>query len=114
MPSYSPVFSEQFILSDEALGYPSFLVPAGFTAVVRDFSAFTADGVELAQVLIQNSGAAPAIVVASVGSILAAGYGQWQGRAVCPGGGTISVSLTYLLGGPDVYVGGYLLRNNLT
>jgi hypothetical protein len=114
VPSYSPVFSSQFIVSTEAEGYPSFLVPAGFTAVVRDFSIFSTASVELAQLFIQNSDAAPAVCCASLATASAPAYAQWQGRVVCPEGGTISVTLEFVFGAPDLYVGGYLLRNTLS
>lgn len=114
MPSYSPVFSSQFILNNSTTGYSSFEVPAGFTAVIRDFSCYTIVGVSLAQILVQNSSVAPPIVVASLGELGVNVYAQWQGRVVVPAGGLIDQNLEFTGDGPDTYVGGYLLRNTLT
>lgn len=114
MPSYSPVFSSQFIVASELDGISSFLVPAGFTAVVRDFSSWFSAGGAVVQLVVQNSEAAPGVTVAAVGAAGVAEYSQWQGRVVVPAGGIMTVDTTYLGATPDIYVGGYLLRNNLT
>lgn len=114
MPSYSPVFSSQLILGSDSTGYPSFDVPAGFTAVVRDFSQWDIAGGATTELVIQNSGAAPGIVSARLENAGVAAYSQWQGRVVVPEGGIISLTVTHIFAGPDVYVGGYLLRNTLT
>lgn len=82
--------------------------------MVRDFSMWTAEGAAIAQLLVQNSGAAPAITMAAVSTLGVATYDQWQGRVVVPAGGILSVTISELSSGPDVYVGGYLLRNTLT
>jgi hypothetical protein len=114
VPSYSPVFSSQLILGTDATGFPSFEVPAGFTAVARDFSAWDIGGGAVVEMVVQNSGAAPGVVCAVLGPIGVASYEQWQGRVVIPAGGILSLTITAVFARPDVYVGGYLLRNTLT
>lgn len=106
-----PVYSSQLILGTSSTGYPSFDVPDGFTAVVRDFSVWDEAGGAVVQLLIQNSGAAPAITAAVLGPLGVAAYSQWQGRVVVPAGGIISCTITSVFTAPDVYVGGYLLVN---
>lgn len=114
MASYSPVFSSQFIVYGGGAGSLEFAVPAGFTAVIRDFTVRAIYAATLAQVQIQNSEAAPAIVVAQLSAAGIEDYEQWTGRVVVPGGGTISALIGTLAADPDIYVGGYLLRNVLS
>lgn len=114
MPSYSPVFSTQLILYTDAAPNLSFLVPDGFTAVVRDFSAQTNLGGVIAQLFVQNDVDAPLVCVAQAETAGVAGYDQWQGRVVAPAGATLSLELSTADSGTSVYVGGYLLRNTLT
>lgn len=113
MASYNPVFSSQFILGSSTDGYPSFDVPDGYTAVVRDFSIWAPAAIAFVLLEIQNSGAAAAITAAALQIAAFAGYSQWQGRVVVPGGGIISITRTSVGDSPDVYVGGYLLANTL-
>lgn len=110
MPS-QPVYSSQFIAYNASVGSLDFAVPTGWTAVVRDFSMWDEAGGAVAQLLIQDSEAAPAITAAVVKSAGIAAYSQWVGRVVVPGGGIISVTLTSVITTPDIYAGGYLLQN---
>lgn len=114
MPSYSPVFSSQFILYTDAAPNLSFLVPAGMTAVVRDFSLQTNLGGAVAQVAIQNSEAAPAIVIAQLETVGFPAYDHLEGRWVVPENGLVNLSVSTVDSGTSVYVGGYLLRNTLS
>lgn len=114
MPSYSPVFSSQFILYTDAAPNYVFDVPAGFTAVVRDFSAFTELGGLVTALNIQDSEAAPAIVCCYLGGFGAPEYQHIEGRWVVPGGGIMTLYVSSVSLATSVYVGGYLLRNTLT
>lgn len=114
MPSYSPIFSSQLILSGGGSGSTAFLVPPGFTAVVRDLQAYAAVAATLVQLQLQNSEAAPWITVVS---LTLAGVGtaaQWTGRIVAPAGAQLQVISDVEAADLDLYVGGYLLRNVLT
>lgn len=114
MASYSPVYSAQFVVRHSGDPLVPFIVPDGFTAVIRDFTVFSSAAGLIAQVQIQDSAEAPAVVVAQLGELDVAAYGQWQGRIVLPAPGIINVSLTEVGASAGIYVGGYLLRNVLT
>lgn len=103
------VYSSQLLIGSSSLGYPSFLVPENFVAVVRDVSAWDSAVGFVVQVLIQNSDAAEAITAVAVQDAGVPAYAHWEGRVVVPAGGTISLETTSVGGSPDVYVGGYLL-----
>lgn len=104
-----PVYSAQFIVSNDYTGTDEFLVPANYVAVIRDFSVWLAAGGALAQLYIQNSEAAPAVVAAQVSTVGVPGYAQWQGRVVVPPGGLITLDSESFGTGLHVYCGGYLL-----
>lgn len=104
-----PVYSQQFLLDNASTGYSSFEVPAGFVAVVRDFSIYDTVGGNVTKLMVQDSDAAPGICVAALEATGVAQYSQWQGRVVVPAGGIISLELVTVGDTPDVYVGGYLL-----
>lgn len=110
----NPVFSSQFILNDSDTGYTSFLVPDGFVAVIRDFSAWSDAGGFVVQLVIRNSLAAPGVTVAAVTAAGVPNYAQWQGRIVLPPGGEISTHLASFIDEPSIYVGGYLLAETYT
>ena len=114
MASYSPVFSSQFIVYTDSAPTTSFEVPAGFTAVIRDFSAFGQYAATIYQVAIQNSDEAPNCVVAQIELVGVADWGQVQGRWVVPAGGFINLYMGELEIGSQAYVGGYLLRDTLS
>lgn len=114
VPSYSPVFSTQFIVYVDAAPNLSYEVPAGFTAVVRDVTFYATIAGTLCQVTIQDSGAAPVVTVVSEELAGLGAYEQWTGRVVVPEGGFIGLVLGSLAAGINAYVGGYLLRNTLT
>jgi len=114
VPSYSPVFSSQFISYTDAAPNTSFDVPTGFTAVVRDITAYAT--LAATELLVQygNGEDAPLVSFAqlTLGGISA--YAQWTGRVVVPAGGTIELDAGSLVSGLEIYVGGYLLRNTLS
>lgn len=111
MPSYSPVFSSQFIVYSDSTPNSSFIVPAGFTAVIRDMTGYANVSATLLHLLIGDSSLAPAVTVASIELAGVGTYGQWTGRVVVPEDGIIEIYSGSLVSGLQVYVGGYLLRN---
>lgn len=113
MASYSPVYSAAFIEYSAATPNESFDVPAGFTAVIREFTTYDEAGGFITWCYIQNSAAAPGFVVASLQGVGVAQYDHWQGRIVVPGGGIISINASVLGNDGQIYVGGYLIRNVL-
>jgi len=107
--SYPRVFSELFVLNNPDTGYSTYQVPAGFVAVIRDFSIFAIDALSLGNLAVSLSEVAPLVIVASLGAIGETLYAQWQGRVVVPAGGFIVPQLAWVGTGPHCYVGGYLL-----
>lgn len=114
MPSYSPVFSAAFIEYTPETRGNTFLVPAGFTAVVRECSCFQDIGAFLYTVDIQNDLAAPALTVFAVVQTGVVNYVRGEGRWVVPGGGQITAEVDTYGDDCNMYVGGYLLRNSLS
>jgi len=113
MASYSPIFSAQFIVYTDSTPNVSYEVPAGFTAVLRDFTAAWTIAGTFFQVGIQNDEEAPECIVAQIEAVGAVGYEQWTGRVVVPSGGFITIEIGEAASGLSFYVGGYLLRNTL-
>lgn len=113
MPSYSPVFSSQFIVYTDATPNTLFEVPSGFTAVVRDFTAFATASLTLVQLSISDSTGAPECTFASLNLTGLEIAQQWTGRVVVPENGFIVLTAGTLRANLQAYVGGYLLRNNL-
>lgn len=109
--AYSAVYSQQFIVRWGGDPLPAYEVPAGFTAVIRDFSFYSGAAGDIMRLYIQNSAAAPQVVAAMLEGTGAPEYQQWQGRVVVPAGGFISLAESVVGDEADVYVGGYLLRN---
>jgi hypothetical protein len=114
VPSYSPVFSAPFIQYTSATPNTSFLVPAGFTAVAR-YGVITQDyGGYAGGWYIQDSEAAPGIFFDYNGSIGLLEVHTWEGRVVVPAGGLLNLTTSVVGSSLNAYLGGYLLRNNLT
>lgn len=113
MPSYSPVFSAAFIEYTAEAPNTEFEVPAGFTAVVRYASTFQEVGTYEWFLSIQSSLAAPTLTIYSNTEVGAFVTDKWEGRVVVSEGGIISVASTDYGSSLCIYVGGYLLRNNL-
>jgi len=114
VPSYSPVFSSQFIVYTSATPNSSFDVPVGYTAVVRQATCYQDIGGYDFGVFLQNSEAAPSLQFVNLKDVGLAVADQWQGRIVVPGGGVIFILWSELGSSPQFYVGGYLLRNTLS
>lgn len=109
--TYSPVYSAQFINYISTDGDTEFEVPPGFTAVVRYASYYDDLGAGFAYVYYQNSIDAPAIVFVALNVIGVNQLAAQHMRVVIPENGIITLVTASLGEGPQVYVGGYLLRN---
>lgn len=114
MPSYSPVYSSQFIVYTPAAPNTEFLVPAGFTAVVREIDYYQEAGSSTMVVSIQDSDDAPVATFAALNLTGTINSDQWTGRVPVPAGGTIELYGVSIGTGFTAVVSGYLLRNNLT
>lgn len=86
-------------------------MPAGFTAVIRDYTLYSSAGGAVSTCRIQNDDEAPVITFASLSAVGPGASDQWTGRIVVPEAGIISIFLSTVLTSAAVYVGGYLLRN---
>lgn len=106
-----PVYSQGFIYYSDATPNTSFEVPAGFTAVIRDFTLWTNLGASQAQIDIQNDEEAPIVRCAYLYTVGVTSYAQWTGRVVVPAMGLITLSINSADLESSMYVGGYLLRN---
>lgn len=111
MPSYSPVYSAQFILYTPTTPNLSFLVPDGFTAVIRQWSVSQEITDWLFQLKIGDASSATALIIVNENQAGVNTYLAGEGRWVVPGGGFMEVYLSSLGMVPHIYVGGYLLRN---
>lgn len=111
MASYSPVYSSQFIVRPGDQPIVPFVVPDGFTAIVRDFSIFSFAVIGGVQLLIQNSAEAEQMTAAFLSLEAAPGGAQWQGRIVLPAPGILGAQTTSVGLSIGIYAGGYLLRN---
>lgn len=105
------VFSQAFILYTASTPNSSFIVPAGYTAVVRQISVAQDIGDWYAYVNIQDSEAAPVLTIWIDTALAVVNYTSAEGRWVVPGGGVISLGFQTLGSVPSGYVGGYLLRD---
>jgi len=114
VPSYSPVFSQGFIYYTPDTPNIAFEVPEGFTAVLRDASYYDSVGAGFAAINVQTAVDVPWVTVIALNVLGVNQCETWSGRVVIPGGGVINLYTGSLGSGPEVYVGGYLLRNSLT
>lgn len=114
MPSYSPVYSQAFILNTDAAPNTEFEVPSGYTAVIRQITITVETGVAYFEVRIANSLIAPYVAIAIWGAPVNLATQSFQGRWVVAGGGIITLYQDILGVGGGTYVGGYLLRNTLS
>jgi hypothetical protein len=108
---YSPVYSAAFIQYTASTPNPSFEVPSDFTAVVRQVTCVQDIGAYNVNVNVQDSEAAPELVVFTALEVGTFELAAAEMRVVVPGGGLINVALSAIGDDPSVYVGGYLLRN---
>jgi len=114
VPSYSPVFSAPFVQYTPAAPNYDYLVPEGFTAVIRQISAAQDAGGWIFFVQIADSEVAPPLTIFVAEQLGVINYVAGTGRWVVPGGGVISTGFTSVGTNPFIYVGGYLLRDTLT
>jgi hypothetical protein len=106
-----PVYSQGFIYYVDGAPNTSFLVPDGFTAVVRQISIVIGFSSSVVSVNVQESATAPAVAICAVELTGAIQQEQGEGRWVVNEGGIISVYQQTLGIDCTIYVGGYLLRN---
>jgi hypothetical protein len=111
---YNPVYSQGFIYYGAPGDAATFEVPEGFTAILREASIYTLAGGTLFNVYLVGGALSDVVTVASLNILGIAQYGQWQGRVVVPEGTIIGSFIADLGSNPQVYLGGYLLRNVAT
>jgi hypothetical protein len=114
VPSYSPVFSQQFIADADISTESAFEVPSGFTAVIRQISGYQSVGAWQMYVYIQDGEEAPGVVIYSQYQAGVDNYVTQEGRWMVPEAGIITAGFDSFGAGASMYVGGYLLRNTLT
>lgn len=108
---YSPVYSSAFIIYTSDTPNTEFLVPAGYTAVIRDviWCQIAGTGVLYTRITGPGSGSPCNFLTAAATSVDAT-Y-QWTGRVVAGPGYLIDFDLDAIGISDNVYVGGYLLKN---
>lgn len=114
MASYSPVYSVPFILYTPSTPNTSFLVPSGYSAVVRQISGYQNIGGWTLETIIAGEGAPDGITISFIGQAGALNYGTEQGHWAVPEDYYIEINFSELGSSFSCFVGGYLLRNNLT
>ena len=110
---YSPVYSTPFIQYSSITPNTQFDVPGGYTAIVRQFSAVQSIGGYYAALYIADNLDGPEMQVLNAEQVGADNSVQQEGRWVVPGGGYIRVAFSELGSSFYLYVGGYLLANNI-
>lgn len=91
----------------------SFEVPAGYTAVVRQWSCYQDIGGFIFYVVIYDSEDAPGITVVGAAQTGVVNFVSGEGRWVVPAGGFVNIGFSELGDNVQAYVGGYLLTNVL-
>ena len=114
MPSYSPVFSVPLIQYGPETPNTQFLVPDGYTAVVRQISGVQNIGGFILWLAIADSEDAPNIIVYGAGQVGDFNTVQQEGRWVAPAGSLITLYFSETGSAFYAYAGGYLLRNAAT
>lgn len=114
MASYSPVFSQPFVLYTSGTPNTEFEVPENYTAVVREVDLYSGVGGDKLLVYVNAGGGGPAVTFCSIEAIGIQSCAQWTGRVVAIGGSTIVAEVGGLTTGAQFYIGGYLLRNTLS
>lgn len=114
MPSYSPVYSVPFVYYTDTYPNTEFEVPAGYTAVVRQWSAYLEAGGVVVQIQLFNADGALATVFDTQTAEGIVQQLQGRGHWVAPAGYVIKFYSPSIGSGVAGYVGGYLLRNTLT
>lgn len=108
---YSPVYSTPFIQYTAETPNASFLVPEGYTAIIRQWSCAQDIGGWEFYLAMRDSDAAPALTIALAYQAGEVNYQSGSGRWVLNAGGTVFCGVTSLGTTPSFYVGGYLLQN---
>ncbi|MGH9919209.1 MAG: hypothetical protein ACRD6W_10145 [Nitrososphaerales archaeon] len=108
-----PVYSTPFLQYTIDTPITAYAVPEGYTAVVRYASYFDTASVGNANVYIQDSEDAPPITICYLPLLTLEGIATQDLRVVVPYPGLITLFVGWLGGGPQVYVGGYLLTGVL-
>lgn len=114
MPSYSQVYSQPLILYTPSTPNTSFLVPSGFTAVVRQISGYQNIGGWTLETIIAGAGAPDGVTISFLGQAGALNYAAEEGRWAVPEDYYIEINFSELGSTFSCYVGGYLLRNTLS
>jgi len=114
VPSYSPVFSAQFIVYTDSTPNTEYEVPAGFTAVVRQLSFFSSVSAAGWEFAINNTLGAPLCVIAGNSELGVLVFDNIEGRWVVPETGTMELFFSGPSSGVSFYAGGYLLRNTVS
>lgn len=111
--SYSPVYSAPFILYTDDTPNRDFLVPDGYTVVIRQVSYWLAIAGGSMNVEFGGADSGESIVIAALNAGgINAGY-DYPGHWVVPAGYNIHYNSSVIGSGSTAYVGGYLLRNTL-
>jgi hypothetical protein len=112
--AYSPVYSVPLVIYTPETPNESFLVPDGFTAVIREIDYYCAVGGGKVIVAIGGTAGAWFCNFASLFIAGVADSAQWTGRVTAPENYTIDLDVAAVGVDDCVYVGGYLLRNVAT
>lgn len=105
------IYSQGFVYYVDSSPNTDFEVPAGFTAVVREFDCTVGLASSVFSLNVQQSATAPAIGIVIFHLLGELQSGQWTGRVVVNEGGFISLFQQTLGVDATAYIGGYLLRN---
>jgi hypothetical protein len=100
-----PVYSVRFLQARAYSGVATYLVPAGFVAVLRDLDAFQVAGLTVPQIYLV--GAAGQTIWWNSGSLVDSSYSSWRGRQVINEGETFAVNVATETA--SFAVSGYLL-----
>jgi hypothetical protein len=114
VPSYSPVYSQPFIIYTSETPNREFLVPAGFTAVVRHVEYFVEIGDVNAWMILGADGAGFGSIFAAATDLSIFQSWPWSGHIAAPEGYLLTMTAEGIDDTFTGYCGGYLLRNNLT
>lgn len=110
----NPVYSQPFVQYTPDTPNLQYLVPAGYTAVVRQLTIVnTVSAYEYAW-YIADSEAAPQLTIAFNASVTIQTDQSQEGRWVVGEGGLIGLYVSVIGDNMNAYAGGYLLRNSGT
>lgn len=107
------VYSTPFIQYTDATPNDAYQVPPNFTAVIRQISVLQTAGAFSWFVYIGDSSEAVGLKIASGESAGFYNSDAAEGRWVVPENGYITINVSTVLSGLNLYVGGYLLNGNI-